>query len=159
MQLWLITLLSSLIARRGSVFRMTAPSSVGFRWSVLGVGAWLPMSVVGLIVVLFVVFFVFWLQIAIEPFALLHHNVFSHCPFQGRPSVAARFCASVRLWRLFGLYLFVVSPSFGYASWLCSVIVAFPGYLHFILSQRTTKPTKWHVRPAKTQISLGIRPA
>ena len=25
-------------------------------------------------------------------------------------------------------------------------------------SQRTTKPTKWHVRPAKTQISLGIRP-
>ena len=22
----------------------------------------------------------------------------------------------------------------------------------------TTKPTKWHVRPAKTQISLGIRP-
>ena len=21
-----------------------------------------------------------------------------------------------------------------------------------------TKPTKWHVRPAKTQISLGIRP-
>ena len=97
MQLWLITLLSSLIARRGSVFRMTAPSSVGFRWSVLGVGAWLPMSVVGLIVVLFVVFFVFWLQIAIEPFALLHHNVFSHCPFQGRPSVAARFCASVRL--------------------------------------------------------------
>ena len=26
------------------------------------------------------------------------------------------------------------------------------------LSQRMTKPTKWHVRPAKTQISLGIRP-
>ena len=25
-------------------------------------------------------------------------------------------------------------------------------------SQRTTKPTKWHVCPAKTQISLGIRP-
>ena len=25
------------------------------------------------------------------------------------------------------------------------------------LSRRTTKPTKWHVRPAKTQISLGIR--
>ena len=26
------------------------------------------------------------------------------------------------------------------------------------LSRLTTKPTKWHVRPAKTQISLGIRP-
>ena len=28
----------------------------------------------------------------------------------------------------------------------------------FYLSHDTTKPTKWHVRPAKTQISLGIRP-
>ena len=26
------------------------------------------------------------------------------------------------------------------------------------MSQGMTKPTKWHVRPAKTQISLGIRP-
>ena len=26
------------------------------------------------------------------------------------------------------------------------------------LSRRMTKPTKWHVRPAKTQISLGISP-
>ena len=26
------------------------------------------------------------------------------------------------------------------------------------MSQRMTKPTKWHVSPAKTQISLGIRP-
>ena len=25
-------------------------------------------------------------------------------------------------------------------------------------SRLMTKPTKWHVRPAKTQISLGIRP-
>ena len=30
--------------------------------------------------------------------------------------------------------------------------------LLYSLSQRMTKPTKWHVRPAKTQISLGIRP-
>ena len=28
----------------------------------------------------------------------------------------------------------------------------------FHLSRLMTKPTKWHVRPAKTQISLGIRP-
>ena len=26
------------------------------------------------------------------------------------------------------------------------------------MSRNVTKPTKWHVRPAKTQISLGIRP-
>ena len=26
------------------------------------------------------------------------------------------------------------------------------------MSHSMTKPTKWHVRPAKTQISLGIRP-
>ena len=26
------------------------------------------------------------------------------------------------------------------------------------MSRLLTKPTKWHVRPAKTQISLGIRP-
>ena len=26
------------------------------------------------------------------------------------------------------------------------------------MSRHMTKPTKWHVRPAKTQISLGIRP-
>ena len=26
------------------------------------------------------------------------------------------------------------------------------------MSQHMTKPTKWHVRPAKTQISMGIRP-
>ena len=33
----------------------------------------------------------------------------------------------------------------------------FFGWLHY-LSHRMTKPTKWHVRPVKTQISLGIRP-
>ena len=27
-----------------------------------------------------------------------------------------------------------------------------------VMSRCMTKPTKWHVRPAKTQISLGIRP-
>ena len=32
--------------------------------------------------------------------------------------------------------------------WLC---------FHY-LRRLVTKPTKWHVRPAKTQISLGIRP-
>ena len=30
---------------------------------------------------------------------------------------------------------------------------------HWQMSRQTTKPTKLHVRPAKTQISLGIRPA
>ena len=30
--------------------------------------------------------------------------------------------------------------------------------VHHDVSRLVTKPTKWHVRPAKTQISLGIRP-
>ena len=30
--------------------------------------------------------------------------------------------------------------------------------LNFQMSCLMTKPTKWHVRPAKTQLSLGIRP-
>ena len=28
----------------------------------------------------------------------------------------------------------------------------------FYMNRRTTKPTKWPLRPAKTQISLDIRP-
>ena len=35
-------------------------------------------------------------------------------------------------------------------NWLCMV--------KYQMGQRMTKPTKWHVRPMKTQISLGIRP-
>ena len=35
-----------------------------------------------------------------------------------------------------------------------SFIIKYPPYL----SRLMTKPTKWHVRPATTQISLGIRP-
>ena len=31
-------------------------------------------------------------------------------------------------------------------------------YVYLEMSQRMTKPTKWHVRPAKAQISLGIHP-
>ena len=34
----------------------------------------------------------------------------------------------------------------------------FLGFLCNHMSRLMTKPTKWHVRPAKTQISLGIRP-
>ena len=32
------------------------------------------------------------------------------------------------------------------------------GWKRLYMSRRTTKPTKWPLRPAKTQISLGIRP-
>ena len=31
-------------------------------------------------------------------------------------------------------------------------------YVRKQMSRLMTKPTKWHVRPAKTQIGLGIRP-
>ena len=40
----------------------------------------------------------------------------------------------------------------GYLSW-CLVL----HFDFFDLSRSMTKPTKWHVRPAKTQINLGIR--
>ena len=36
----------------------------------------------------------------------------------------------------------------------CQKFVLFVSHLSHLM----TKPTKWHVRPAKTQISLGIRP-
>ena len=47
--------------------------------------------------------------------------------------------------------------------WLCaqrrlgSAWASKTTYQHH-LNRHMTKPTKWHVRPAKTQISLGIRP-
>ena len=40
-------------------------------------------------------------------------------------------------------------------SCICSIFAS--GLVH-VHSRLMTKPTKWHVRPAKTQISLGIRP-
>ena len=39
--------------------------------------------------------------------------------------------------------------------WGCPCFLGLTPYL----SRLVTKPTKWHVSPAKTQISLGIRPA
>ena len=42
----------------------------------------------------------------------------------------------------------------------CALHSTFGDHLHVICYQKSrivTKPTKWHVRPAKTQISLGIR--
>ena len=41
---------------------------------------------------------------------------------------------------------------------LRSLTVVLPADFSNDLSSLTTKPTKWHVHPAKTQISLGIRP-
>ena len=39
-----------------------------------------------------------------------------------------------------------------------AIIAIYWAIIRSILSRRMTKPTKWHVRPAKTQISLRIRP-
>ena len=38
------------------------------------------------------------------------------------------------------------------------MLVAVHGFDKWYLSRNMTKPTKWHVCPVKTQISLGIRP-
>ena len=49
----------------------------------------------------------------------------------------------------FGLFLWSL-----YRTYLGHSIIASLAHI----SHLTTKPTKWHVHPAKTQISLGIRP-
>ena len=53
---------------------------------------------------------------------------------------------------------FIIPSSFFAWRRLSFVIVAFPGNIDLYMIQRMTKPTKLHVRRAKTQISLGIRP-
>ena len=45
-----------------------------------------------------------------------------------------------------------VYPSCFFRQGTCSIL------LHTEMSHLVTKPTKWYVRPAKTQISLGVRP-
>ena len=60
-------------------------------------------------------------------------------------------------WKYFSVFLASFS---GYAVWKsiqffnCPDKTKIPNHL----SRLMTKPTKWHVRPAKTQISLGIHP-
>ena len=40
------------------------------------------------------------------------------------------------MWRLFSLFLFLTSHSFGATGRICSAIMAFPGYLHLYFSKR-----------------------
>ena len=59
-------------------------------------------------------------------------------------------------WTLSSLYVQVRLRS----SEPCSLPLVEPTWVQLVdLSLNMTKSTKWHVRPAKTQISLGIRPA
>ena len=44
-----------------------------------------------------------------------------------------------------------------HANYMCALSIDVLAYVDK-MSRNMTKPTKWHVRPAKTQISLGIRP-
>ena len=48
--------------------------------------------------------------------------------------------------------------AYGFQSGLFLNNFKFLDYIPPKMSRLVTKPTKWHVRPAKTQISLGIRP-
>ena len=45
-----------------------------------------------------------------------------------------------------------------YVGFVMRRLICFSEFTYQDLSCVMTKPTKWHVRPAKTQISLGIRP-
>ena len=58
------------------------------------------------------------------------------------------------------LQLFLLDLYIVFLGVICAINVGcFYFYFLFIsMSRLETKPTKWHVRPAKTQISLGIRP-
>ena len=57
---------------------------------------------------------------------------------------------SVSIWhQTFCIVQFLIAVFFQYRSFSCWTEYT---------SRLLTKPTKWHVRPAKTQISLGIRP-
>ena len=49
-------------------------------------------------------------------------------------------------------------PSLSLTSWRGRISIRGCLVSKYHLSRIVTKPTKWHVRPAKTQISLGIRP-
>ena len=53
------------------------------------------------------------------------------------------------------LYCFFRSD---WATWTLAPAKRGTNTILYYLSQRMTKPTKWHVRPVKTQISLGIHP-
>ena len=56
---------------------------------------------------------------------------------------------------------FCLSPNFTMRELWLNKTVGRPGSIGGILAvsePQHDKPTKWHVRPAKTQISLGIRP-
>ena len=55
---------------------------------------------------------------------------------------------------LHAIVLFLVLLYFFYYYCCCCCCY----YYYYYWSQCRTKPTKWHVRPAKTQISLDIRP-
>ena len=69
---------------------------------------------------------------------------------QGLVSSPSTFAFSLAQWyHLVALLWWIVRLWRGFVARLVS-------NLH--LSRIMTKPTKWHVRPAKTQISLGIRP-
>ena len=74
----------------------------------------------------------------------------SSCPrYPSGPCRSSAFTACTRFWlaQLTGLFILLV------LSCSCSY------HMFHNMSHVMTKPTKWNVSPAKTQISLGIRPA
>ena len=89
--------------------------------------------------------------------------LFSHPGVLG-PNVISMWRAALMV-RYLPIYVSVFPPcsvitSFGAAGAGRRVghLLACPRFAVSHLSRRMTKPTKWPLRPAKTQISLGIRP-
>ena len=69
--------------------------------------------------------------------------------------MCACLCARISAWfcRCSPVFKPVFRETYKYPA-VDILFVSFNRYLSHLM----TKPTKWHVRPAKTQISLGIRP-
>ena len=70
------------------------------------------------------------------------------------------YLSAFRTFVRFALVWFCLFPlPLGVWEGLWFVIVALPGLFSYLFSlvNLMTKSIKWHVRPAKTQISLGIR--
>ena len=90
------------------------------------------------------------IHLSIHPSVCLSIHLHSSVHPSIFPSISIHLSIHPSVWSVYFLCLSVcLCPSNCSADFLC---------MYFNLSCIVTKPTKWHVRPSKTQISLGIRP-
>ena len=91
-----------------------------------------------------------WMANRVDPKQIVDHHQTAPGPVWSGSSLFAQTCLSKNLGPLW--YLITTQGSLPYFC-IKTYIVGIQQ-----VSRCKTKPKKWHVRPAKTQISLGIRP-